>query len=99
STLEDRGGGAVLIEDDQQRSIMGFERDFRVHSLITRRWRLSVYSGAGHCELYDLENDPHELTNLYDDPAHAATKADMLERLAKAEIETVDRSPFPTAIA
>ena len=99
ATLEDHGGGAVLIEDDQQRTIMGFEGDFRVHSLITRRWRLSVYSGAGHCELYDLENDPHELSNLYDDPSHAAIKAEMLERLAKAEIDTVDRSPFPTAIA
>ena len=99
ATLEDHGSGATLIEDDQQRTIMGFESDFRVHSLITRRWRLSVYSGAGHCELYDLENDPHELTDLYDDPAYATVKAEMLERLAKAEIETVDRSPFPTAIA
>ena len=78
---------------------MGFEGDFRVHSLIAQRWRLSVYSGAGHCELYDLENDPHELSNLYDDPAHAPVKAEMLERLVRAEIDTVDRSPFPTAIA
>ena len=99
ATLEDHGSAALLIEDDQQRSIMGFDDAFRVHSLITDRWRLSLYSGAGHGELYDLENDPHELSNLYDDPAHAPVKAEMLERLVKAEIDTVDRSPFPTAIA
>ena len=99
ATLEESGSGALLIEDDQQRAIMGFDDAFRVHTLVTEKWRLSLYSGAGHGELYDLENDPHELVNRYDDPAHAAVKAEMLERLAKEEIETVDRSPFPTAIA
>lgn len=98
-TLSDHGPGQVLVEDDQQRPIMGFDESFRVHTLATDRWRLSLYSGHGHGELYDLHNDPHELTNLYGDPAHAATKTEMLERLAKAEMETVDRSPFPTAIA
>lgn len=29
-------------------------------------------------ELYDLQNDPHEINNLADDPAHAGTKARLL---------------------
>lgn len=102
-TLEDHGRGQIFIEDDQQRPIMGFNESFRVHTVATDRWRLSLYGGTtdgrGHGELYDLQNDPHELTNLYDDPGHAAEKGEMLERLAKAEIQTVDRSPFPDAIA
>jgi len=102
-TLEDHGSGGAFIEDDQQRPIMGFSESFRVHSMITDRWRLSLYGGTldghGHGEMYDLTDDPHELVNRYDDPAVATTKAEMLERLARAEMETVDRSPFPSAIA
>lgn len=98
-TLEDHGPGEALIEDDQQRPIMGFDDSFRVHSLITDRWRLSIYANGGHGELYDLKNDPHELNNVYDDPAHAGERAEMLERLVRAEIDAVDRSPHPTAIA
>jgi hypothetical protein len=36
-------------------------------------------SGAG--ELYDLGNDPHEIRNLFDDPAHAGLRRDMQELL------------------
>ena len=37
------------------------------------------YTLLGRDELYDLEHDPHEMHNLIDDRAHAAT-ADMLRR-------------------
>ena len=32
-----------------------------------------MISGAG--EMYDLDKDPHEMVNLYDDPAHAGLRA------------------------
>ena len=34
-----------------------------------------MISGAG--EMYDLAADPDELTNLFDDPAHAAMRAEL----------------------
>jgi len=34
--------------------------------------------------------------NLWDDPAHAKTRASMTERLLLAEIEHIDRVPLPT---
>jgi arylsulfatase len=42
----------------------------------TARWKLTHYPGYGG-ELYDLETDPGETTNLYQDPAHQATVAEL----------------------
>lgn len=48
-------------------------------------------------ELYDLIADPGEHTNLWDDPAYAATKLDLLLRLNHCQAATVD--PLPERIA
>jgi N-acetylglucosamine-6-sulfatase len=46
-------------------------------------------SGAGDdpsqpgWELYDLKRDPHELNNVYDDPAYADVRAELKDRLAE----------------
>ena len=95
------GGGAVrdcvFIQYDHQLPSPGSDGvPPRVHSLIDGRYRLSVFHGTGWGELYDLANDPGEFENLWDDPAHAATRARMVERLLLAEIEHVDRVPLPT---
>jgi arylsulfatase A-like enzyme len=34
----------------------------------TKRYKLSVYHGNDYGELYDLENDPNEHNNLWEDP-------------------------------
>lgn len=43
-------------------------------------------------ELYDLEADPNELVNHWDDPAFAATKADLVLKLAHVQMETINTS-------
>lgn len=43
-----------------------------------RRYKLSVYHGKGVGELYDLENDPWEFVNLWDDPASQGIKNDLI---------------------
>jgi len=42
-------------------------------------------------ELYDMAVDPDELVNLWDDPAHLATRAEMLGRLADVSMSLEDR--------
>jgi len=42
-------------------------------------------------ELYDVETDPHELRNLADDPAHAATLGEMRRALEAWQRDTDDR--------
>ncbi|WP_136689191.1 sulfatase family protein [Halorhabdus amylolytica] len=39
----------------------------------TRRWKFVEYFHDEPNELYDMKNDPHELTNLAEDPAHNET--------------------------
>lgn len=50
------------------------------------RWKLIAYNAGGmkNVQLFDLANDPDELKNLADDPAHAATRK-RLERLLAEE--------------
>jgi arylsulfatase A-like enzyme len=87
---------AVFIQYDHQASNPGTSVPARVHSLIDDRYRLSVFHGTGWGELYDLQNDPGEFDNLWDDPAHAKVRATMAEKLLLTEIEHVDRVPLPT---
>jgi arylsulfatase A-like enzyme len=46
-----------------------------------QRFKLVYYIGQEQGELYDLERDPHELWNLWDDPAHREVKQGLLLRL------------------
>ena len=44
------------------------------------RWKLNL-SPSDQCELYDLNIDPHEIHNLFDDPAHRDRVRDMSARI------------------
>lgn len=46
----------------------------------TKRWKLARYL-TGEGELYDLQNDPDELENLFNDPRHSETQKEMNELL------------------
>jgi arylsulfatase A-like enzyme len=59
----------------------------------TDRFKLAVDHTTGHGELYDLQADPNETRNRWDDPAYGATKAAMLTRLSNRMAWTVDPLP------
>lgn len=57
---------------------------------------LDLNSGAG--ELYDLQKDPQENNNLFDDPANAATRSMLIEMIESRPNDTVgDNVPVGTA--
>jgi arylsulfatase A-like enzyme len=87
---------AVLIQYDHQLPNALTGEPPRIHTLIDGRWRISVGQHAAWGELYDLDNDPGEFDNLWESAPHAGEKARLMERLARAEIEHVDRVPLPT---
>jgi arylsulfatase A-like enzyme len=60
----------------------------------TERFKLTVDHSASRGELYDLERDPQETCNLWDDSDYAQVKVEMLVRLCNRMAWTVD--PLPT---
>jgi arylsulfatase len=58
------------------------------------RHKLVAVHGADGGELYDLETDPNETHNLWDDAAHRDAKMQMLERLCDRLAWTVDPLPL-----
>ncbi|MCJ7874508.1 DUF4976 domain-containing protein [Phaeobacter sp. J2-8] len=60
-----------------------------------KRWKLVHLLGCEEGQLFDLESDPDEMRNLWDDPDHSAQKARlkdvMLEWLVASNFNTRDR--------
>ncbi len=73
----------------------------------TKKWKL-VYNPVDRDELYDLENDPHEMHNLVDRPDLQPVVRDLFiklwtkahaERDAMSGYETVSLAPYGPALA
>jgi len=64
-----------------------------IKSVRTRDWKLVYYPGNAEGELYDLNQDPGELVNLWGQPQHASLQADLTARILDWCIQTEDRRP------
>lgn len=89
----------ALIEYNDGGTRLGFDKPARVRALVTPKWRYTVYHEQDWGELYDLENDPDETLNLWDNADHGAVRAHLSERLAHHLIAQMDESPMATRIA
>lgn len=98
-SLLDQNRKVALIQYEHQKTNPGIGQGPRVHSLRYENWRLSLIAGVDWGELYDLAADPGEFTNLWYSADHAAIRAELIERLARAEIDAIDRAPFPVSQA
>jgi arylsulfatase len=70
-----------------------------MRTLRDQRHRLTVYDGQPWGELYDLQQDPQELRNLWADPSVQDLRARLTERLVRAMLAAADTSPYPSAPA
>jgi arylsulfatase A-like enzyme len=91
--------GAILIEEENHRSVPGLPDPPRVRTLISDRWRLSVYLGTDWGELYDLSEDPHEIRNLFNEPANSGIRAELLWKLSQEMIKLSPNLPLATKMA
>jgi arylsulfatase A-like enzyme len=64
-------------------------------SIVTAdRWKLNLCAGD-QCELFDLNSDPYEQVNLFDDPAHRDRIRVMATKIRLWQYETGDDAPLP----
>jgi arylsulfatase A-like enzyme len=83
-------GRRSLIQSLQWREAEGRRKMAR-----TREWKYIHDPMGDKDELYDLVNDPWELTNVIDEPAHGDIVATMRLRLADWSISSEDARPVP----
>lgn len=64
----------------------------KVHlrTFVDKRYKITVYRGHEYGELFDLQEDPGEIRNRWDDPAYAGVKCDLLRKFMSA---TMDYEP------
>ena len=61
--------------------------------LRTGKEKIVVYHGDEIGELYDLEEDPGEFNNLWDDPGHKERKLELLKQAFDRSVLTMDPTP------
>ena len=93
------GRDAVLIEENQQRAYLGFERPVKVRTVVTDTHRMSVFAEGDWGELYDLQADPQEKYNLWHAPQAQTIQWTLMQKLVQLLMEHSDSSPNPKRIA
>jgi arylsulfatase A-like enzyme len=83
----------LLIEHQDAFKRYGMSRYPMIRTLVTPAWRYSVWRGEDWGELYDLQSDPDEAHNLWDEPTACKVRLELGERLAQEMLEQVDQSP------
>ena len=64
-------------------------------SVVVDRWKLNLCAGD-QCELFDLDSDPHEQSNMFNDPAQKDRIRDLAARIRKWQHDTGDHAPLPS---
>ena len=85
----------IIVEEDSQRQMIGFERPQRIRTAVSSDFRLTLREGEAWGELYDLNADPHEIHNVFDAPDKAAIRYELTEQMLRRMIELQDRAPLP----
>lgn len=57
-----------------------------LRTLVTGRYKITVYRGRDWGELFDLQDDPGELKNRYDDPDYAGVRSELMQHLVQADL-------------
>ncbi len=94
-----QGREAILIEDDRERVYLNFDRPQRLRTVITDRHRMTVCLPLGFHELYDLQEDPCEANNLWNDDAPTPLMYEMQKTLMEQLMIHQDWTPALTSRA
>ncbi len=87
----------LTIEEDCPAIHIDMDFGLRTWTLIHDGWRLTRFLGEETGELFDRNTDPHEMNNLWSDPAARTRLQDMTERMLAERMRLTDTamlSPF-----
>jgi uncharacterized sulfatase len=76
----DEARDKVIVENRHQPTTIN------IRSYVDERFKITVYYNQPYGELFDLQEDPGELTNLWDSPEHQELKKDLLLKFLHAEM-------------
>jgi arylsulfatase A-like enzyme len=74
-------GESTAVRDHVLVECIDDPRKLRLKTIVTENRKLTRYAGEEYGELYDLENDPRERTNLWQNAEYSGDKAGLLNRL------------------
>lgn len=80
--------GHVIVENRHNPTTMNLK------TLVTGRYKMTIYGNATYGELYDLQEDPGELVNLWDCPEHLRLQSDLLLEFMQADM-MIEPMPMP----
>jgi len=83
----DRARECVIVENDED--YLGL----KVRTLVTERYKLTIYPGQPYGELFDRREDPGELDNRWADPAMRQTKRELQAQLLEQLVLTDSALP------
>jgi arylsulfatase A-like enzyme len=78
---------SILIENDED------HLGLKLRTLVTDRYKLTVYAGQNYGEMFDLKEDPDELHNLWYDEQHKNLKLELKSVLLEKIISTTTGLP------
>ncbi len=61
--------------------------NFHMKTYVNARYKITVYRKGSDGELFDLQEDPGEINNLWHDPGASQLKADLMEEFMQATLE------------
>lgn len=93
-----------LLETDASRDYAYNEWDLRsgrvgvamdLRTVRTRRYRLTLENNSGIGEMYDLQEDPREMQNRFDDAGYTGVRKELLDMIAQENTECRQRPVLP----
>ncbi|MCC7352849.1 MAG: sulfatase-like hydrolase/transferase [Anaerolineae bacterium] len=76
----ERAQDYVIVENRHQPTAV------HLRTYVEERYKITVYRDRDFGELFDLQEDPGEYRNRWDDPAYAGIKCELLRRFLNAEL-------------
>ena len=96
-TEPDRHG--MVLEEDEIPFNANCDHFLRTRSFVTGPWRMTYWLEDNFGELYNRDDDPDEVHNLWDDPTSAKAKAELMEKWMLERIALEDIAPRPVYCA